>query len=174
VLFIFIGSLLFLIYGQLPEKLFAIKTAGYVRSLKEQGVDVTQNGMKLFYNLRKHVAFDRGSAELSEKDKEYLRKVAGKLTEAMKLAGSCSVVVKGTADSHPYPNDPFGNWSLSARRALAVLRFLHECHGCGYSDDIKRKLTLLGEGDIAADPNPNDDDRRVDLIIDCTRERSAP
>jgi flagellar motor protein MotB len=99
----------------------------------------------------------------------YLRKIAKELPAGLAAAGPCKVVVLGKADAKKYPNDPFGNWDLSARRALAVLRFLYSCTDCGYGPEMQKRLVLLGEGDVESS-GASGDDRRVDLVIDCTRE----
>jgi flagellar motor protein MotB len=169
VLFIFIGSLLYLMYGQLGDRLFAAKVAKYVTHLKQQGIEVSVEGQKIKYDLRRHVDFDQNSAELTPRHKEYLRRVARVLPDGLQAAGVCKIVVLGKADAAKFKDDPFGNWNLSARRALAVLQFLYNCPDCGYGPEMRRKLVLLGEGDVES-TSPNADDRRVDLVIDCTRE----
>ncbi|HEY3738219.1 MAG TPA: hypothetical protein VGL53_00170, partial [Bryobacteraceae bacterium] len=52
VLFIFIGSLLFLMHGQIGERAFAAKVEGYVSHLRQQGIEVTVEGRKIRYDLR--------------------------------------------------------------------------------------------------------------------------
>ncbi len=89
-----------------------------------------------------------------------------------KIASDCNIVVLGTADAVKFQNDPFGNRSLSAKRALAVLQYLYNCQDCGYDEVLRNKLVLLGEGDVKATGKPDASDRRVDLVIDCTREVS--
>ena len=171
VLFLFIGSLLFLMHGQVGERAFANRMAPYVDKLRTQGIDVAVEGMRVKYDLRKQVDFGSGSAELAPKHMAYLRRVARHLPEGLKQAGDCKVVVLGKADRIKFKNDPFGNWSLSAERALAVLKFLYNCENCGYGQEMRGRLTLLGEGDVAAKTrNSSAEDRRVDVVIDCTRE----
>jgi flagellar motor protein MotB len=169
VLFIFIGSLLYMMYGQLGNRRFAAKVAKYVTHLKQQGIEVSVEGQKIKYDLRRNIAFVPGLAELNADQKEYLRRVAQTLPEGLHAAGDCKIVVLGKADSAKFKEDPFGNWSLSARRALAVLQFLYDCANCGYGPEMRGKLVLLGEGDVES-TGVGADDRRVDLVIDCTRE----
>ena len=169
VLFIFIGSLLFLMHGQIGERTFAAKVAGYVERLRKQGIEVTVEGRKIRYDLRHQVAFATRQATLTAQHEEYLRKIARELPAGLQAAGPCKVVVLGKADAKKFPNDPFGNWDLSARRALAVLRFLYNCTDCGYGPEMQKRLVLLGEGDVES-AGASGVDRRVDLVIDCTRE----
>jgi flagellar motor protein MotB len=169
VLFIFIGSLLYLMYGQLGNRLFAAKVAKYVTHLKQQGIEVSVEGQKIKYDLRRYVDFEPNSAELTTKHKEYLQRVARVLPDGLQAAGDCKIVVLGKADAAKFKDDPFGNWNLSAKRALAVLRFLYNCPNCGYGPEMRGKLVLLGEGDVES-KGASADDRRVDLVIDCTRE----
>ena len=168
VLFIFIGSLLFLMHGQVGERAFAAKVSDYVTHLKKEGIEVTVEGRKIRYDLRRQVAFGTRQATLTSEHEEYLRKIALELPAGLKAAGPCKVVVLGKADAEKF-RDPFGNWDLSARRALAVLRFLYNCTNCGYGTEMRNRLVLLGEGDVES-AGASNDDRRVDLVIDCTRE----
>ena len=169
VLFIFIGSLLFLMHGQIGERAFASKVSDYVTRLRKQGIEVTVEGRKIRYDLRRQVAFGTRQATLTAAHEAYLRKIARELPAGLQAAGPCKVVVLGKADAQKIANDPFGNWDLSARRALAVLRFLYNCTDCGYGAEMQKRLVLLGEGDVDS-TSASRDDRRVDLVIDCTRE----
>ncbi len=171
VLFLFIGSLMFLMHGQLGDRLFAAKVAAYVDGVKGQGIEVSVEGRKIKYDLRRNIDFKTKSAVLTDKHKDYLRRIAKVLPGGLKAAGDCKVVVLGKADAAKFL-DPFGNWNLSAQRALAVLQFLYNCTECGYRpDEIRSRLVLLGEGDVES-RGTSPDDRRVDLVIDCTREVS--
>ena len=169
VLFIFIGSLLFILYGQLPERMFQMRMETFMKQLEVNGTPATIDGHRVRWDLRRQLDFAPSSAVLNEKHKTYLRKIAQQLPQGLKDGGDCRIVVLGTADSTPFANDPFGNWNLSSQRALRVLEFLHQCADCGYGLEMRRRLTLLGEGDTRADKNrAADDDRRVDLILDCS------
>jgi flagellar motor protein MotB len=171
VLFIFIGFLLYMLYGQVPEQLFKIRTSKFVGDLrgKDPNLAPRVEGMRLVWDLSKKLNFRDGSAELGAAHRRYLTQVARELPRGLAEAGpDCRVVVLGTADSRPFQNDPFGNWNLSAQRALSVLRFLYSCNDCGYGAEIRKKLTLSGEGDTRANTRVTSQDRRVDLVIDCT------
>lgn len=168
VLFIFIGSLLFLMHGQIGERAFESKVSDYVTRLRKEGIEVTVEGRKIRYDLRRQLAFKTRQATLTEEHEAYLRKIARELPAGLQAAGPCKVVVLGKADAQK-SNDPFSNWDLSARRALAVLRFLYNCNNCGYGAEMQKRLVLLGEGDVDS-TSASSDDRRVDLVIDCTRE----
>lgn len=170
ILFIFIGSLLFIMFGGLSEKNFQRKVDPWIEHLKAEHIDVTVDGLKIHFDLRKHVDFANNSYELKPDHKEYLARLARELPAMPKIARDCNIVVLGTADAVKFQNDPFGNWSLSAKRALAVLQFLYNCQDCGYDEALRNKLVLLGEGDVKATGRPDAGDRRVDLVVDCTRE----
>ncbi|MEO8660688.1 MAG: hypothetical protein ABI693_19615 [Bryobacteraceae bacterium] len=169
VLFIFIGSLVFLMHGQLGDRVFERKVKPYVQMVLRKGIDVRVDGRRIRFDLRRHVDFENNSAVLAERHMVYLRRLAKELPAGISAAGQCKIVVLGKADSAKFRGDPFGNWSLSARRALAVLQFLYNCTDCGYGPEIQKTLVLLGEGDVQS-ARPGADDRRVDLVIDCTRE----
>jgi flagellar motor protein MotB len=168
VLFIFIGSLLFIMHGKLGERDFEGRVSDWVAGLQAEGIDVKVEGRKIKFNLTQQVNFAMSSAVLSREGERNLRRVAGKLPKGLDVAGDCKVVVLGKADAVQYRGDPFGNWRLSAARALAVLRFLHNCEDCGYGREMRGKLVLLGEGDVESQQEAQDD-RRVDLVIDCER-----
>ena len=169
VLFIFIGSLLFLMHGQIGDRVFAAKMHRYVETLKRQGIEVSVQERKIRFDLTRKVDFANNSAELEERHKEYLRRVGQALPQGLKTAGNCKVVVVGKADATKFLGNPFGNWNLSAERALTVLRFLYDCPDCGYGPEMRKYLVLLGEGDVESQ-KAGASDRRVDLEIDCTHE----
>ena len=171
VLFIFIGFLLYMLYGQVPEQMFKLRTQKFVSELHARNpkLEPRVEGMRLVWDLSKALNFKEGSAVLAASHRNYLAELARELPRALQDAGpNCRVVVLGTADSRPFPNDPFGNWNLSAERALSVLRFLYSCDTCGYGAEMRKKLTLSGEGDTRANARASSRDRRVDLVIDCT------
>jgi flagellar motor protein MotB len=173
VLFVFIGSLLFIVHGQVREREFQIKMSDFMKRLEDNGTPATIEGRKIRWDLRKQLDFGSFSSELNDKHRAYLRKVARQLPVALEKAGDCSVVVLGAADSAPVQGDVFGNWRLSSNRALSVLEFLYECEDCGYDKSMQRRLTLLGEGDTKADrTRVSEEDRRVDLILDCSKNDS--
>jgi flagellar motor protein MotB len=111
------------------------------------------------------VDFEEGKAAILPRHVPYLQNIASILAKA---PGSKRIIVLGFADRTLFKDDPFGNWRLSAERALNVLRFFYNCHDCGYGDEIRDQLTLTGEGDIGASQTniTNAEDRRVDIIID--------
>jgi flagellar motor protein MotB len=172
VLFIFIGFLLYMLYGQVPEQMFKLRTQKFVEELHSRDPNLAPRveGMRLVWDLSKELNFADGSPQLTAAHRAYLAQLARELPRGLRDAGpNCSVVVLGTADSRPFVNDPFGNWNLSAQRALSVLRFLYSCTTCGYDAvEMRKKLTLSGEGATRANTRALSKDRRVDLVIDCT------
>jgi len=167
-LILFIGSLVFQVSGVMAQEKMkrelrrvagGIKVSNYVR----------QN--KIFIPLADQVRFESNSAVLDALAQERLRKVG------QQIAKACSdpqvyckrVVVEGHADHVPVKSDPqFGNWKLSANRALNVLQFFYGCNDCGYGEEIRSRLTLSGEGDIGARRSfaGSSGDRRVDVILE--------
>src|SRR5947209_1861455 len=73
VLFIFIGSLLFLMHGGIGEKAFEEKVAPYVAKLKKEGIEAKVENRKIRFDLRNHVAFATKQATLTSQHEDYLR-----------------------------------------------------------------------------------------------------
>ena len=169
VLILFVGSLLYLLSGDIQERLIQAKVQPYSKSLSDQGVFNVVEGKKIKLPLKGMVEFDVGRSTLLEKHIPYLRRIGSMLARA---PGSKRIVVRGYADSSPFANDPFGNWRLSSERALNILRFFYDCKDCGYGEDVRRQLTLTGEGDLDAKreksgrADDGKDDRRVDIFIE--------
>ncbi|MGF1446935.1 MAG: flagellar motor protein MotB [Pikeienuella sp.] len=63
--------------------------------------------------------FDRGSAAPSEN----LRRLVEVVVPVLNLATN-KIAVIGHTDASPFPTDPYGNWELSAARAIAAQRLI--------------------------------------------------
>jgi flagellar motor protein MotB len=165
VLFIFIGSLLYILSGDIQQKSFERRIQNYVTKLNAAGIANVVEGKTIKLPLKGKVDFGTNSANLKPQHEKYLREIGEYLKQA---PGSKRIVIMGHADRQPFPNDPFGNWRLSSQRALRVLDFLYSCNDCGYGPEVREQLTLTGEGNINADSEQrnNPEDRRVDVIID--------
>jgi len=167
VLILFVGSLLYILSGDIRRREFQRKATGFGTVLREQGIAfaVDVEGHKVRLPLKGQVDFEPGESAILPRHVPYLRKIASILAQA---TGSKRIIVLGFADRTPFEGDPFGNWRLSAERALHVLQFFYNCHNCGYDVEIRKQLTLTGEGDIGASQTnvTNSEDRRVDIIID--------
>lgn len=111
------------------------------------------------------------SATLSDDAKSYLRTVGRGMAN---VEGINRIIVEGFADKLQFKNDPFGNWKLSAARAIAVIEFFYTCRDCGYDPEkIRAKLVLRGDGDASAQPLTGAElrlgrpqDRRVQILVD--------
>lgn len=176
VLFIFIGSLLYLLSGDMRKRSFEEMIGPYIKSLNEHGISNLLVGRQLHIGLEEKVEFENGKWAVLEKHERFLQEVGQNLAKAP--PGCKRIIVQGYADRVPFceewrgnkcvKEDPFGNWNLSAKRALAVLRFFYLCSNCGYGEGVRKKLTLSGQGDISSAPDlgGSHKDRRVDVIMD--------
>src|ERR1022692_3116067 len=167
VLILFVGSLLYILSGDIRSREFKSMATGFGTVLTGHGIAFTVDveGRKIRLPLKGQVDFDPGESAILPRHEAYLRNIGSILAQA---PGSKRIIVLGFADRTPFEGDPFGNWRLSAVRALSVLRFFYNCHDCGYDVEIRKQLTLTGEGDIGASQTnaTNAEDRRVDIIID--------
>lgn len=165
VLILFVGSLLYIISGDIRQRLIQMKVQPYSQLLAANGVVNVVDGEKIRLPLEGKVEFDKGQSTILPRHILYLRKIGAVLAAAH---GSKRIVVLGFADSTPFANDPFGNWKLSSARALSILQFFYDCRDCGYDEDVRRKLTLTGEGSVDAKVAlaGSAGDRRVDIIIE--------
>ena len=167
-LILFIGSLVFQVSGVMAQEKMKRELGRVAREIKVPNY-IRQN--KIFIPLADQVKFESNSAVLDALAQDRLRMVGRQIAQA------CSdpqvyckrVVVEGHADRVPVKSDPrFGNWKLSANRALNVLQFFYGCNDCGYGEEIRSRLTLSGEGDLGARQSfaGNSQDRRVDVILE--------
>jgi flagellar motor protein MotB len=169
VLIIFIACLTYIVSGAAEQRRRAEQMQAMSREFAEAGIENEIEGLSLRISLKDKVSFETSRSDLRPSDAAYLRE-AGR-----KIAGhpECRrVVVQGFADSVPFRGDPFGNWDLSTKRALTVLRFFYLCEDCGYGDDIRDKLVLAGDGSQSAEKvaTGSAQDRRVDVVLDCSSE----
>jgi flagellar motor protein MotB len=166
VLILFIACLVYLVSGVADEAAWTKKMQTMSKEFKEADIDNVVEGRKLRISLKNKVSFQTASASLPPESESYLR-TTGSLIGRHPECGR--VVVQGFADSTPFKADPFGNWSLSAQRALRVLQFFYLCTDCGYGAEVKKKLVLAGDGSQSATDKINGSaiDRRVDIVLDC-------
>ena len=167
VLIIFIGSLLYLLSGDIGDRV----TDGYITpveaGLKGGGVEVIREGNKLIISLKGKVEFTTNQVQIRREQEKYLRVIGPWL----KSEGLQRIVIQGLADSQQCPSDPFCNWDYSARRAQEVLKFFYNCTECGYTKDLDRVRKLLivwGNGDTGSTGGGlnSSQERRVDIILD--------
>ncbi|SRR6266481_1780033 len=176
VLILFIGSLVFQVSGVIEQHKRTQVLKAKSEAITKAGIENIVRQNKILIPLNKQVTFASGSVVIDSVASEHLRIVG------MQIARACSdlqvhcrrIIVEGHADQVPVKGDPeFGNWKLSANRALQVLRFFYHCSDCGYGDEIRSRLALSGQGAVDAKDSVNGDvtDRRVDVILDFGGER---
>jgi flagellar motor protein MotB len=175
VLLIFVGSLLYLLSGDIRlqsiQKQFAITAA----QLQALGLEGQSHGMHLSISLRHIVTFQIGCPKVNDEcdgispDGEVkLQKVATLLPAYSRCR---QITLQGQTDAIQPTIDRFANYKLSTRRAETVLEFFSKCTDCGPEfERVKPKITLAGIGDRNANKNQIDnvEDRTVDIIIDCS------
>lgn len=167
VLIIFIGSLLYLLSGDIGRRI----VEGYITPVEETltraGVKWVREGDKVIISLKGKVEFTTNQVQIGKEQEKYLREIG----PSLKSEGVQRIVIQGLADSQQCPSDPFCNWDYSARRAQEVLKFFHNCTDCGYTVDLDRVRKLLivwGNGDTASKGGGQgiSQERRVDIILD--------
>jgi flagellar motor protein MotB len=178
VLIIFVGSLLYIMSGDIGDRTFRESVVRTQNALSEAHIENWVEGKKLYISLKDQVKFDTGCPDiakascpigLSSENENHLRIVANIIAAN---PGWNRIVVEGRADPKPY-RDPitgeineFKNFDLSARRSMQVLQFFHKCSDCGYDVKMLRpRLVLSGLGNKT---NTGDDqgERRVDVVLD--------
>ena len=164
VLIIFIGSLLYLLSGDINKRIINKRIAPVEQKLKSAGMPYLREGSKLLFKLNGKVEFETNAVKIRPDQERFLREIGNQFTSP----GLKKIMVKGLADSQPCLSDPFCNWDISSRRATEVLKFYYNCTDCGFDARIRKMLILSGEGDTSSDSSgrANSSDRRVDIILD--------
>jgi chemotaxis protein MotB len=175
-LILFIGSLVFQVSGVIEQRK-KTQTLKHISELMgKAGIANSVRQNKILIPLDQQVTFPSNSSMIDSSARDHLRNVG------LQIAKACSdpqvrcrrILVEGHADNVPVKNDPeFGNWKLSANRALEVLRFFYRCRNCGYGEEVPARLALSGQGAVDAknSTSGNVSDRRVDVILDYGKER---
>jgi flagellar motor protein MotB len=162
VLIVFIGSILYLLSGDIHQRLMEQRILPVVTGLTTSGIANYREGNKIILPLKSKVDFDTNRVDIRPEHHRYLRQIGRFFADPAVQR----IVILGFADSQPCRNDPFCNWDLSARRAQEVLKFFYLCSDCGFNrDEIRRKLTLTGEGNVGSS-KAGPEDRRVDIVLD--------
>jgi flagellar motor protein MotB len=178
ILIIFIGSLLYILSGDIGYRSFRETVARAQSELNRAHIDNWVEGRKLYISLRDQVVFETGCPDpvrpdctrvLSDENVSHLRRVASIVAAN---DGWSRIVIEGRADATPYRDpqtgmvDDFGNFALSSRRAMQVLQFFYNCSDCGYELDVVRsRLVLSGLGSKSG-TGADKSERRVDLVLD--------
>lgn len=134
-------------------------------ALQSKDITISQLQGKLTVNILDHVLFDSGEGALKAEGQEILRRLAAVLTahtnRAIHVVGHTdNVPIRATARSRFA-----SNWELSAARATAAVRFLHEQAGVN-----PRQLGALGYGEFHpiadnATPEGRAKNRRIAVVI---------
>jgi flagellar motor protein MotB len=177
ILILIVGALLYLLSGNIEQVSFEAAMQQTIKEINAAGYDARIDGKRLIIMLKGKVSFSTGEPEtldgyrLSKENEDHLREIGKSLVSKKNCP---RIVIQGYADNDPYRNDPFGNWLLSVRRATAVLKYFYECTDCGYPvDEIRKKLKLSGEGDLASGAFDKSRDRSVELILDYGKSEQA-
>jgi chemotaxis protein MotB len=125
-------------------------------------VNVASDKGNLYIDITDHMFFNSGSADLTDRAKM----VIGKVAKILNAYPDMAFMIEGHTDNKPMHSacTP-DNWDLSIRRATAVVRLLQKQHG------IKpERMTAAGRGEY--DPiQPNDtpahraENRRITIVI---------
>jgi chemotaxis protein MotB len=133
-------------------------------ALAEQEVTISRLKGKLTVNILDRIMFDSGKAELKEKGREILLKMA----EVLQTVPDRQILVVGHTDNVPVTASRHlfaTNWELSASRATAAVRFLTEEGGVP-----AQNLGALGYGEyhpIAENTTKEGraQNRRIEVVI---------
>jgi flagellar motor protein MotB len=165
VLIIFIGSLLYLLSGDIVKRTIDGFIDPIEAELTKGGITSVREENKVIIPLSGKVEFATNQVLIRAEQERFLRQVA----PTFGMPGIQRIIVRGHADSQKCP-DPFCNWEISARRAQEVLKFFYNCTECGYGtsiETVRRLLVLSGEGDTSsAVKGASSRERRVDIILD--------
>ena len=123
-------------------------------------VKVTMSARGVTLGIASDLAFETGSAQLSQKIKDFLIK----LVPTMKQA-TYAIAVEGHTDNVPIKSDIYpSNWELSAARASAVIRYLiskgvpaNKFRAIGFADTRPKASNATPEGRAK--------NRRVDITF---------
>ncbi len=176
VLLIFVGSLLYLLSGDIRLQKIGRQFANTTAQLKRLGLEGRSQGTRFTITLSHVVYFQIGCPKANGECGGIPREGKDKLREVAKLmpaySSYCSkITLQGQTDAIQPTVDTFANYKLSTRRAETVLEFFSKCTDCGSEfEKMKTKITLGGIGDLNASKTQIDnlEDRTVDIIIDCS------
>jgi flagellar motor protein MotB len=180
VMIIFIGSLVYILSGDIGDRTFKVAVANTKTALGQAHIDYRLQSKKIYIPLKDQIKFETGCPDatkvscpkgLSDENVAYLRKVAKVIAQDR---GWKQIIIEGRADATQYKDgtgkidklSEFKNFDLSTRRAMEVLEFFHDCFDCGYDPkSIRPKLVLSGLGN-KNDTGPDQGERRVDVVLD--------
>jgi len=131
------------------------------KALESKDVTISELRGKLTVNILDRIAFDSGEADLKPEGERILEKIAGVLLQHTNR----QIHLIGHTDDVPIYRKFASNWELSAARATAAVRFLHERAGVD-----PRRLGALGYGEFhPVAPNTSVEgrakNRRIEVVI---------
>jgi chemotaxis protein MotB len=131
-------------------------------SFNSDELTVEMKNGKVYVSLSDKLLFKSGSADVEEKGKDAIKKVA----EILNKNPEIDVLIEGHTDNKPIKTDKFAdNWDLSTARASNIVRLL--------SDENKvnaKRLTAAGRGEympkVSNDtPEGRAKNRRTEIIL---------
>lgn len=150
---------------QLEEKLRLDDISGkmereFFDEITQKNISVKSNGDRIEVEIKSHLLFSSGSADLNKDARPLINTVAGILKNYEN-----PVQVEGFTDNVPISTDKFpSNWALSSARAVSVVQVLIE------SGMSPSRLAAIGYGEFQPVADNNNEEgkkknRRVVLIV---------
>ena len=117
------------------------KVTAALMGFENQGLTITKKNGKVYVSLDEKLLFGSGSAEVDDRGKSALRKLAGVLEQNADI----NITIEGHTDDVPVvPGARYkDNWDLSTQRANSIIRILLD----GTRINPKR-LTAAGRGEF--------------------------
>jgi chemotaxis protein MotB len=151
--------------GQTPEALKANLISNLKSSIggdNDTDISIQSDKGSLYIDLTDHMFFNSGSADLTDRAKAIVAKVA----KILNAYPDMHFMIEGHTDNKPIHTAAVAdNWDLSIRRATTVIRILQKQYG------IKPdRMSAAGRGEyapIAANDTPihRAENRRVSIVI---------
>ncbi len=117
---------------------------------------------KVYVSMSDKLLFKSGVADVEDKGKEALKKLA----EVLNKSNDVSIAIEGHTDNVPIKTTSYkDNWDLSAARATNVVRLLTDQYGMD-----PRRLTAAGRGEFSpvadnSTPEGKAKNRRTEIVL---------
>jgi chemotaxis protein MotB len=109
-------------------------------SFKSDEINVEMKNGKVYISMSDKLLFKSGSAAVEEAGKDAIKKLA----EVLNKNPDIDVLIEGHTDNIPIKTARYeDNWSLSADRALSIVRLLSETHSVN-----PKRLVAAGRGEF--------------------------
>jgi chemotaxis protein MotB len=131
-------------------------------SFNSDELTVEMKNGKVYVSLSDKLLFKSGSADVEEKGKDAIKKVA----EILNKNPDIDVLIEGHTDNKPIKTDKFAdNWDLSTARASNIVRLLNDENKVN-----AKRLTAAGRGEympkVSNDtPEGRAKNRRTEIIL---------